>query len=230
MRSFVDPDDEALILKLLPERTYSITINRLLDHITDPNIDGSLKRLLTELEELTIYEINMLGGFSEFSLPGHENFIFCGCAFVREGAELSIMAVFGRKNPERRTSKMSSEGAAVAGKAFLFEGRDEIDSSDEALFGDEGFQPVILMARIDLENATTQARYVLEEQVQSYTIGSDDPDLLDFLREVPNGDERISRGLEIVARHADHHRGTSPPDPTQLRAQCKKVVKIVGAY
>ena len=29
---------------------------------------------------------------------------------------------------------------------------------------------------------------------------------------------------------ADHHRGTSSPDPTQLRAQCRKVVKIIGAY
>lgn len=203
MRSFVDPDDEALILKLLPEITYSVTINRLLDHITDPTIDGSLKRLLSDLEELTIYEINMLGGFSEFSLPGHEDFIFCGCAFVREDTELSIMAVFGRKNPEPRKSKTSTEGVAVSGKAFLFEGRDEIDSSDDALFGDDGFQPVILMARIDLENATTQARYVFEEQVESYTVGSDDPDMLNFLREVPNGDEHIARGLEIVARHAN---------------------------
>lgn len=203
MRSFVDPDDDALILKLLPERTYSITINRLLDHITDPTIDGQLKRLLTDLEELTIYQINMLGGFSEFSLPGHEDFIFCGCAFVREDAELSVMAIFGRRNPQRQTSRTPSKGAAVLGKAFLFEGRDEFDSSDDALFGDDGFQPVILMARIDLDNATTQARYVLEEQVESYTVGSDDPDVLDFLRQVPNGAERIAHGLEIVARHAD---------------------------
>jgi len=28
----------------------------------------------------------------------------------------------------------------------------------------------------------------------------------------------------------DHHRGTQAPDPTQLRAQCRKVVGIIGAY
>ena len=28
----------------------------------------------------------------------------------------------------------------------------------------------------------------------------------------------------------DHHRGTQPPDPTQLRAQCRKVVGLIGAY
>jgi wobble nucleotide-excising tRNase len=37
------------------------------------------------------------------------------------------------------------------------------------------------------------------------------------------------RSLNEFSR-PDHHRGTSPPDPTQLRAQCKKVVKIIGAY
>ncbi|MGA0606581.1 AAA family ATPase [Phenylobacterium sp. VNQ135] len=37
------------------------------------------------------------------------------------------------------------------------------------------------------------------------------------------------RSLNEFSR-PDHHRGTAPPDPTQLRAQCKKVVKIIGAY
>ena len=37
------------------------------------------------------------------------------------------------------------------------------------------------------------------------------------------------RSLNEFSR-SDHHRGTSPPDPDQLRAQCKKVVKIIGAY
>ncbi len=37
------------------------------------------------------------------------------------------------------------------------------------------------------------------------------------------------RSLNEFSR-PDHHRGTSPPDPTQLRAQCRKVVKIIGSY
>jgi hypothetical protein len=28
----------------------------------------------------------------------------------------------------------------------------------------------------------------------------------------------------------DHHRGTSPPDPVELKGQCQKVVEIVGNY
>lgn len=37
------------------------------------------------------------------------------------------------------------------------------------------------------------------------------------------------RSLNEFSR-PEHHRGTSSPDPTQLRAQCKKVVKIIGTY
>lgn len=37
------------------------------------------------------------------------------------------------------------------------------------------------------------------------------------------------RALNEFSR-PDHHRGTSPPDPGQLRAQCKKVVRIIGTY
>lgn len=37
------------------------------------------------------------------------------------------------------------------------------------------------------------------------------------------------RSLNEFSR-PDHHRGTAPPDPTQLRAQCRKIVKIIGSY
>ncbi|UOK71562.1 AAA family ATPase [Ancylobacter polymorphus] len=49
----------------------------------------------------------------------------------------------------------------------------------------------------------------------------------------PNDDLHIHRNdlraLNEFSR-PEHHRGTTSPDPTQLRAQCKKVVKIIGMY
>jgi hypothetical protein len=203
LRSFVDPDDISLVLKLLPERSFSVSLNRLLDHITDSKVDGALSRLQTELEELTVYEINMLGGFSDFILPGHEDFVFCGCGLVRENTELSIIALFGRKNPDRQVSKTPVVGStAWPGKDFLWKDRTEYDSSDSDLFGDARFQPVILLTRIDLANQTTQARYVLEEQVEAFSIATDDPDTLEDLRQVANGQARIDRGLKTISEHA----------------------------
>lgn len=203
MRSFVDPDDDALILKLLPERPFSITINRLLDHLTDPSVDTTPSNFIPDLEELTIYEVNMLGGFSDFSLPGHEDFIFCGCAFVREDTELSLMGLFGRKNPEPKISMSPVDELPVPGKEFLLNGRKEINTSDDALFGDKEFQPVILMMRMDLERGTTQARYVFHEQVDSFSIGSDDPEMLEYLRDTPNAEERVNLSLDVVKNHSD---------------------------
>ena len=42
-------------------------------------------------------------------------------------------------------------------------------------------------------------------------------------------ERRALREINQFAR-VDHHRGTSEPDPNQLRAQCKKVMRIVGRY
>lgn len=42
-------------------------------------------------------------------------------------------------------------------------------------------------------------------------------------------ERRALREINEFAR-PDHHRGTTGPDPTQLRAQCKKVMRIVGSY
>lgn len=39
----------------------------------------------------------------------------------------------------------------------------------------------------------------------------------------------VLRSLNEYSRQ-DHHRGTNPPDPTQLRAQCRKIVTIIGTY
>lgn len=179
-------------------------MNQLLEHVTDPKNDGTLSDLISDLDELTVYEINMLGGFSDFIIPGHENFVFCGCAHVREQNELSIMALFGRKNLNRQTSKTAvADCPPVEGKEFLVRGREEINTSDSDLFGDERFQPVILLTRIDLANETTQARYVLEEQIEAFSIATDDPDTLEDLRAVPNGEDRIAHALETISKHAD---------------------------
>lgn len=98
---------------------------------------------------------------------------------------------------------MNTAGTAVPGKEFLLDGREDIDMSDHALFGEPHIQPIILLMRVDLQKSTTQARYVLEEQVDSYNVGSDDPDIIEFLRDAPDADTRITKTLELVSRHGE---------------------------
>ncbi|WP_156139523.1 hypothetical protein [Sphingomonas sp. 35-24ZXX] len=97
--SFLEPAEDAFILKLLPQYENILSFNKMLDHITDPKSDTSLKFASSDMEELTIYEINMLGGHAAFKVPGSDNFVFCGVACCREGNEVSLMGIFGRENP-----------------------------------------------------------------------------------------------------------------------------------
>ena len=55
-------------------------------------------------------------------------------------------------------------------------------------------------------------------------------DEIDASPDDPLYDKRlVLREINEYSR-PDHHRGTVSPDPTQLRAQCKKIVKIIGAF
>ncbi len=81
INAFLDLDEKVMVLKLLPQQENVITFGRLLDHITDPKMDTSVVSAISLMDELTIYEINMLGGHAEFKIPGAEEFVFCGSAF-----------------------------------------------------------------------------------------------------------------------------------------------------
>jgi len=198
MHSFVEPDEKALVLRLLPEKHYSLSFNVLLDRITDPNSDSSLERLAKSLDDLTVHEVNLLGGYAEFKVPGHEDFVFCGSAFCREGDELSIVGVFGKSNPDPQQKRISvSEVDLYPGKSFLHDGKEEIDVSDEALFGDKSFLPIILMTRIDTSKNKVQVRYVLIEKKDTFDVVTDDPQVANYIVG-QNGDAKkiVSEYLE----------------------------------
>lgn len=105
LNSFLDLDETAMVLKLLPQQENVIAFGRLLDHITDPSVDVSVLSAVPMMEELTVYEINMMGGHAEFKIPGAEEFVFCGSAFCLEGDEVAFMGVFGRANPNPTSRK-----------------------------------------------------------------------------------------------------------------------------
>lgn len=192
MHSFVEPDEQSLVLRLLPEKYFSLTFNKMLDRITDPDSSPSLNALTQSLDELTIYEVSLLGGYAEFRIPNHEEFVFCGSAFCREGDELSIIGVFGKTNPKPQTGKIRFDKSNLyPGKEFLADGKEELDVTDEALFGDSAFLPVILMTRIDTRDEKVQVRYVLKERKDIFDVVTDDPQVADFLIAKQNAKQDI---------------------------------------
>lgn len=180
MRSFVEPDEKHMVLKLLPQDIGILSFNKLLDQLTDPNVNSDISISGRSLEELIIYQINMLGGHSRFVVPGSEDYVFCGMAFCREGKEISFIGVFGRTNPNPNKDKGSMDPANLnPDKPFLKEMAESIDLSDQPLFGDPNFVPVILLSRVNYETGKVQMRSALEETKDTFGVFSDDPQTFD---------------------------------------------------
>lgn len=183
-RAFLDPAEDAFVLKLLPQKENVMSFNRMLDHITDPAVDTSIASSAAQMDELTIYEINMLGGHAEFKIPGSEQYVFCGVACCKDSGEVTLLGVFGRENPDpvKHREKLDPKYLNPE-KPFLKEHSETADQGDQPLFGDEGYQPIILLARVDAEAGTVQSRMVLEELKDSFNVATDDPEEMDYLLE-----------------------------------------------
>jgi hypothetical protein len=203
MQSFLEPDEQAMVLKLLPQQYDVLSFNRMLDHLTHPQTDLTIEPIARRLEELKIYNINMLGGYAEFKIPGSEQYVFCGLAACREDDELSLVGVFGRANPKPATKvEVADRANLFPGKQFLFEGVETVDMSDEALFGDSSFVPIILMARLDVTRGTIQVRYVLEETKDTYKVISDDPQIMEDFRKFKGEHKHIAKTyLEEISEY-----------------------------
>lgn len=241
LRSFMEPDEKALILNLLPEKYYSASLDTVLEYMTDPKSNAKIEAASKNLEDLVVYELNMLGGYAEFVIPGHNDMVFCGSAVVRDDTELSIMSVFGLHNPHPTKKVMPAKDVEFdEDRQFLLEDKDEFDFSDHSLFGDITFKPILLLQRIDLTGPNVQVRYVMKEKVDSFDIYTDDPNLLedlnargreemveDQLKEIRSKSDLFSITSQMVPffwegveRHEDDI--TIERQPTQLRLERHK--------
>jgi len=199
LNAFTEPDPKTLILRLLPEQIFSASLASVLDFLTAPKASTSVTSLVQLLDEFVVYEINMLGGYSDFRLPGHEDFIFAGAAFVREHDELSILGVFGKENPAPGGSveEIGPKGFSTE-KEFLRRNRKQIDLRDDAFFGDGSFRPTILLTRINLADERMEARYVLEEKKEAFTVFTDEAVAHQYPKEMSGHEqeERIRNSLD----------------------------------
>lgn len=203
MGTFVEPDPDALVLRLLPEKFLSVNISQILDHLTSPNQKDEYKCLNEWLNELTIYEMNVYGGYADLVLAGQDRLVFCGAACVRELDELSIMAVFGRRVESLEAREPEKLGELWPGKEFLARDKENIDLSDIGLFDDPNVTPVILMTRLALTEKKFQVRYVFEEKKDVFLTSTDDPQALEELESIPEWRATAKATLERVQAYSD---------------------------
>ncbi|MEE2635490.1 MAG: GIY-YIG nuclease family protein [Pseudomonadota bacterium] len=174
LREFVEPDDEALVLKILREKHYSLDPNYVLEHLTDPS-EQRLSGDLYQLEESLIYMVSMPGGYDDLQLAGLDDFGLFGWAFVRHGDEVSVFALGAKTSPTRDAEAVPVEQANIdPRKPFLRDGIGAtIDNNLDEFFDRSELYPVMLMSKIDLSRGNTVVRYVLTEKRQSFDVVTD---------------------------------------------------------
>lgn len=177
MQDFVEPDDQALILKIGSELHYSAPTATILEVITSPR-RIELSRFKDYLKEGVIYHLNVFGGLDGLSALNGDGLVLYGCAAIRRGSELSIMALLGRfgEKPLETNVPVRREDLHPD-RAFLFPQSGSIDRTMDDLYDLSAAYPVVLLTRIDLDRQTSLVRYVLTERRDIFDVVSDDREM-----------------------------------------------------
>lgn len=184
LQAFVEPHDQTLLLKILPEVFYSLDLNSVLDKLTDPNRIADTKLLLS-LREGVIYHVNIPGSYQGLRFVGNDDLAFYGAAFVRHGDELSIIGVAAKDGRVTGLEPVDfDDGDLDPDRHFLRQSRDKIDRNHAEFYEGDTLYPIVFLTRIDLVRKTTMVRFILEELKDVFKIYSDSRDMYTYMSKI----------------------------------------------
>lgn len=171
LHAFVEPDERALILKILPEEFHSLDVNYVLEKLTDPNRTLGSDKLMA-LREGVIYHMHIPGSYQTLQFIGNDRLAFYGAAFVRHDEELSILGIAAKDGRETGLAALDvTDEPLPPAREFLR--RNTLDQNHAQFYDDENLYPLIFLTRLDLSRRTTMVRFILEERKDSFSIFSD---------------------------------------------------------
>jgi hypothetical protein len=181
MHAFVEPDDRALLLKILPEEFHSLELDYVLEKLTDPTRAVGSHKLMA-LPEGVIYHMHIPGSYQSLQFTGNVGLGFYGAALVRHGDEVSIMGLAAKDGRETgREPVDADEGVFDPDRAFLTNLKKRLDQDHQAFYDAENLYPLVFLTRIDLSRKTTMVRFLLEERKDSFTVYSDSREIYTYM-------------------------------------------------
>lgn len=173
LQAFVEPDDRALILKLLPEKFFSLDIDYILENLTDPDrIFGSEK--LLALSDGVVHHVHIPGSYQQLQFVGAERLAFYGAAFVRHQEELSILGIAAKEGREVGLEPVDLSAYPLdPDREFLRMGRRTLNQNHAEFYNHNDLYPIIFLTRIDLVQKTSMVRFILEEREDTFEVFSD---------------------------------------------------------
>lgn len=197
--------------KILDEIDHVFSFNEFIDFVTSDNLDSSDMPSLKHVVDGKIYSYNSVCDPREitFSTQNNKTYGLSSISFVKFGNEVSIIIVAGE---ECDLSIKTEEIKKILRNEKIFSHRGHIQPSEEF---EVGAMPLsencpllksIVLARVDLDRQTFDARYVYEDWGQSYNGVTDDVSAF------------IDSSGDFINRDAEEHVKKMPETMNQYQA------------
>ncbi len=184
VEAFLEYDHRYALFRIREEKDHLCSFPEFLEYVTSADCDNNVKSIVNHTQDGVIYSYNFTNRLGEFTFNDNEGkeYGLSGFSIIRHENELNIMAVVGElTNLEQETQKIK-EMASMGGT--FFRGREQLRPAKdkkpraEPVPWNGNFWRLLVLARLDLDRITYDARYLLQDCGDRYIVESDDLSLL----------------------------------------------------
>lgn len=210
LESYFDYKKPQIYFQLIEEENYILSFYDFIDFITSKHFDEKSKYIFDNIAEDIIYNFN-LTNFDNITFKGEndaEN-IITGISLIRRGTEVTVTMIVGKElqNFQSLEEIKLSQDVENPNKKKLFEDFEkdlkEKSLKYEFVDEDERFIKTLIIARLDMDSMTVDARYVAEENNVSFKLYTDEVDgFLDTAGNfIPSYEDVFKKSLEILEQY-----------------------------
>lgn len=177
IESFVEYNPECSMFRLYDEKDYLFSFQEFLEYATSPEVIEDIGEILGKMDEGIIYSYNGIAdpGSITFTMCDKAEFGIGGVSLIRHGSEVNILLLSGEKaDLATESRKLREEKVDYSAGEKGISPAPDLKREAVPLLGNKQFWKSIILSRIDLENNTQNARYVLKDAGNSYSITTDD--------------------------------------------------------
>lgn len=184
MEAFFDHNPAAASFALKDEEDHLVSFVDFFEYFTSPVCDAKLDCLLDVMKENTIYSYTNLDNIDTFTFSTEPNdeYALAGFSMVRDGNEISILFLSGKKTDTiKLTQKLLEESVEIVTPNIGHP--DKVDLKPDRsyklqaapLLDDKNYWKCMALSRFDLSSSTIDARYIMFDCGRFYDVSTDDP-------------------------------------------------------
>jgi len=190
---------DILYFHLYPEEEYKLDISSYFDFLTSES-NANIDIAMLSFNEDLIYSFDFISPEKlTFRVNEIIEYFINGISIIRHSEELNFIVSVGLKDANYEPHKLNRSGSIV------WEGKENIlpnsELPEEPIYINDGYQQTLLLFRIDLENKSQEARYLLRDEGNHFTVLTDD--LSSFLDDNGNITDQLKNTYNNIKKRLD---------------------------